>query len=133
MKITVTKEHIDKAIPRDSHHCMIADAIHDVMDVQFVLVDTQSIRYSVKGENLRYIHLTPLSVQRALIRFDQEKPIKPFTFILPPVHQTRKVGWMGQGRRKKINRNKRNYKKTGHPVNIVAYRERAFGLRNIPK
>lgn len=131
MKIHVTPARIDESTRRNSGHCMIADSLKDAIpDAQFILVDVQSIRYSIPGRQVRYLHLTPLKAQRAIIAFDRGKKVAPFSFTLPPVFSSRPMGWVGQARRKT---KRRQYTATGKNRLVVAYRERAFGLRNIPE
>lgn len=133
MKIKIDQKKIDNSIKKDSHHCMIADAIHEAIpNAQYILVDTQSIRYSIKGDNKRYCHLTPLTAQRNIIKWDRGEKVEPFEFTLPPVFSEREMGWAGQ---RKIKKNRKSYKtkKTGKKRLVVAYRERTFGLRNIPE
>lgn len=130
MNISITKEHIENGIARDSHHCMIADALKEAIpEAQYILVDLQSIRYSLPASKKRYVHLTPLKAQRALIKFDQGRSVKPFEFTLPAVFSERDMGWEGQ---RSPGAKRRKHKKTGKKRLIVAYRERAYGLRNIP-
>jgi hypothetical protein len=59
MRIIVRRNHIDEAIKNDSHHCMIHDAIKEYLGVQFISVDTQSIRFSDPATKERYVYLTP--------------------------------------------------------------------------
>ena len=132
MKIRVASEQIDTICRRDSHHCMIADSVKlAIPEAQYILVDVQSIRYTIPGKATRYCHLTPLTAQRAIVAFDRGKKVEPFTFTLPPVFSSRPSGWVGQANRKTNKRHK--YQSTGRKRLVVAYRERAFGLRNIPE
>lgn len=132
MKIHVAPKQIDTSCRRDSHHCMIADAVKvAIPDAQFILVDVQSIRYSIPGRQTRYCHLTPLSAQKAIIAFDRGKKVAPFSFTLPPVFSSRPMGWVGQANRS--GKKRHQYQPTGAKRLVVAYRERAFGLRNIPE
>jgi hypothetical protein len=132
MRIYVADEQIDTSCRRDSHHCMIADSVKvAIPEAQYILVDVQSIRYTIASQQIRYCHLTPLRVQRAIIAFDRGKKVEPFSFELPPVFSTRPAGWVGQANRKATKR--RKYPTTGRKRLVVAYRERAFGLRNIPE
>lgn len=131
MRIHISQELIDTAVRRDSRHCMIADGIKEAIPgAQYILVDLQSIRYSMPGEQKRYLHLTPLKAQRALIEFDRGKKVKPFSFTLPPVFSSRPTGWAGQSNRQGP---RKKYAPTGLKRQILAYRERAYGLRNIPR
>lgn len=133
MKITVTSAHIDQAIANDSRHCMVADALHTALpDARFVLVDLQTIRFSRPGERRRYTFLTPRLVQQNLLRFDQGQPVKPFTFTLPAVFTSRTMGWAGQRGDGASRAGKATtYRKTGKRRQVMAYRERKFGLRNM--
>jgi hypothetical protein len=75
----VTAEHIAAAVPRDSGHCMIADALRDAIpDAEFISVDLATIRWTDVNAGYRYIYLTPGAAQAALIDFDQGKTPEPF-------------------------------------------------------
>lgn len=81
--VIVTKELIDVSIRKDSSHCMIAEAVkHARPTAENVSVDLQSIRFSERKRELRYVYLTPRVAQRALIDFDQGDPVMPFEFWL---------------------------------------------------
>lgn len=81
--INVAEDVIDLAIPRDSGHCMIADAIQQaVPGAKRISVDVQTIRFTDPDQPFRYIYLTPRIVQQAIIQFDRGiKPV-PFSFAL---------------------------------------------------
>ena len=71
-RITVTRALIEEAVPHDSGHCMVADAIRDqVPGAHRIAVDLQTIRWSDTKAGKRYIFFTPPVVQRALLAFDQ--------------------------------------------------------------
>jgi hypothetical protein len=81
--IQVTQQHIDTATPKNSGHCMIADALKAAFpDAQSVAVDVQTIRWTDPAKSQRYIYLTPRSAQVALVRWDQGIVIEPFSFKL---------------------------------------------------
>ena len=81
--VEVTQEHIDTAIPSDSAHCMIADAIRAaVPQAKKIAVDLQAIRFTDPEKGQRYVYFTPTIGQDALIAFDEGTPIKPFSFTL---------------------------------------------------
>lgn len=81
--IRVSEAIIAEAVARDSNHCMIADAVKAALpNARFVAVDIQTIRYSDPKTKSRYIFLTPRSVQKAIIDFDQGDRPRPFQFIL---------------------------------------------------
>jgi hypothetical protein len=76
----VTAEHIDTAIPEDSAHCMIADALKAAMpEVRSVSVDLATIRFTDPKTCRRYIYLTPIPAQVALLDFDKGEKPEPFT------------------------------------------------------
>jgi hypothetical protein len=79
----VTQELIDLAMPRDSNHCMVADAVKSALPhVKAVSVDLATIRFTDPVKRQRYIYLTPIRVQKALIEFDQGVHFGEFTFRL---------------------------------------------------
>ena len=81
--ITVTEALIDAAIPLDSSHCMIADAIRATLPhARSIMVDLAAIRWSDPRVGKRYIYFTPGSVQDALLQFDYGVKPKPFRFTL---------------------------------------------------
>jgi len=149
MKIQVTQDHIDKATKRDSHHCMIADAIHDyVPEARYVLVDLQSIRWSDLENDKRHFYFTPINAQNAIIKFDRGQPVKPFEFTLTASVRTRNVNRKWTGRQRELNkiriRELRARKKRGmkskkaavdHEVLKRTYpsRFREFGVRRLSK
>jgi hypothetical protein len=81
--VSVTAELIERALPRDSGHCMIADAIKaTIPTAKAVTVDLASIRWTDPRAGKRYLYLTPPSVQEALLRFDNGIKPPPFRFGL---------------------------------------------------
>ncbi len=89
-RINITQEHIDESTKKDSSHCMIAEGIKDTIPgVTRVSVDLATIRYTHKGK--RMIYLTPRPAQIALLKFDQGKPLSPFTLRLGSPAQTIEV------------------------------------------
>jgi hypothetical protein len=83
IRIEVSQANIDKSMPRDSQHCMIADALLDrVKHAKSISVDIATIRFTDKKLGKRFIFLTPLVAQQALVDFDQGKTISPFSFNL---------------------------------------------------
>ncbi len=125
MKIKVTKHHIENGTRKDSHHCMIADAIHSAdPTAKYVLVDLQSIRWSNLETGQRYTALTPAIAQSKLIAFDTGKKVEPFMFTVHPI-TFRKVGWKANHPRSTLKKN-RSRRKTGKG-RVVKQRE--FGVR----
>ena len=83
IRVNVTKELIEAAIPLDSSHCMIADAIKvAVPEARSVIVDLAAIRWTNPREGKRYIYFTPGSVQDVLLQFDNGVKPRPFRFDL---------------------------------------------------
>jgi hypothetical protein len=85
--IEVSAKHIERAMERNSSHCMTADAIKEAIpDAKFICVDVQSIRFTRKG--LRYCFLTPRNCQEQIIHFDQGERdlIKPFVLRMRAAH-----------------------------------------------
>lgn len=88
--IKITEAEIQKAIPKDSGHCMIADAVKRIVPTaEHVAVDLQSIRWSDRKRGVRYTYLTPAIAQMALLRFDDGIKVEPFQFIVRKAHITR--------------------------------------------
>ena len=86
MKVNVTPELVERAVQRDSHHCMIAEAIK-AQNPHFknIVVDLQTIRWTNPRTGKRYICLTPEVAGTALVAFDQAEDIQPFSFYLRPL------------------------------------------------
>ena len=85
VRAPVTQEIIDSAVPRNSGHCILAEAVQAVRpDARFVAVDLQTIRFSEGGK--RYVYLTPRTGIKALIDFDQGVKPEPFVLNLRNAH-----------------------------------------------
>ncbi len=70
--LEITEELIADAIPRDSSHCLWAEAVTAAYpDAQRVSVDIQTIRFTDPKRGQRYTYLTPRTAQIALVQFDQ--------------------------------------------------------------
>jgi hypothetical protein len=83
VEVTVTDALIDKAIPSNSGHCMIAEAIKaSVPHAKAVTVDLISIRWTDPREGKRYIYFTPPGAQAALLEFDNGLKPEAFRFLL---------------------------------------------------
>jgi hypothetical protein len=81
--IEVTQELIDNATKSDSGRCMIADAIKATFPTfKSVLVDLQSIRFSDPKTQTRRVYWTTRQCQQALVDFDDDLDIEPFSFRL---------------------------------------------------
>ncbi len=139
MKISVTEKNITTACERDSHHCMVADAIRDqIKNAQYILVDVQSIRWSDPDKGIRYTYLTPPVVQQQIIKFDQGKALKPFGFALnapvtvrPMIHVKDHDPVVIKRARAKYEKKRKASRQSGRQMvraNIPS-REREFGVR----
>lgn len=88
LDVKVTQRQIDTAVPANSGHCMIADAVKEAFTEKFkrkplaVSVDLQTIRLSDKKTGKRFIYLTPVVAQRGLLQFDQGITPTEFNFRL---------------------------------------------------
>ena len=83
--LVITRELIESGIPRDSGHCVIADAVAAaVPNAKYISVDLQTIRFSNTVKERRYTYLTPRRGQEHLVAFDQggADALEPFTLVL---------------------------------------------------
>lgn len=87
--VIVTEDIIEAAIPRDSSHCMIAEAIKKAFPgARNVSVDLQTIRFTDPEKPLRYTYLTPRPAAVALVNFDSGEKPEPFAVRLHGAHVT---------------------------------------------
>lgn len=82
MRIVIERRHITNAKRKDSHHCMIADAIKDYLGAHYISVDTQAIKFSDPATKERYTYLTPGRAQHEILRWDKGIEVQPFSFEL---------------------------------------------------
>jgi hypothetical protein len=93
MKIIIESEQIALAVIKNSHRCMIAEAIRrQVSHATHIIVDLQSIRWTDEVEGIRYFYFTPPTAQEALLAFDAGLPVQPFEFELRKPAQIRPQG-----------------------------------------
>ncbi len=132
IRLHVDQTHIDNAEVRNSHHCMIADALKDALpDAKFISVDLQSIRFSIFEQNrykeervgIRYFYFTPTLAQIALLKFDQGKKLRPFEFTMRS-GITKWIRW-----HEKKEKTKRSHARKGTAKHRVIKKERQFGIR----
>lgn len=91
--VDVAQTTIDRSEQADSSHCMIADAVRAaVPEAESVSVDLVTIRFTDRAKRQRYIYLTPLRVQQALVDFDQGRHNEPFKFMLAKAVQVVEAG-----------------------------------------
>ena len=132
IRLHVDQHHIDNAEVKNSHHCMIADALREAIpEARFISVDLQSIRFSVFDENrfreervgVRYFYFTPTIAQVALLKFDQGKKLRGFDFTMRS-GTTKLIRW-----NKKKDKVKRSHAKKGTAKHRIVKKEREFGIR----
>jgi hypothetical protein len=127
IRIHVDDEHIANAQRKNSHRCMIADALKTAIpEAKFISVDLQSIRFSLLEEKTRYFYFTPTLAQHAILQYDKGKKLRGFDFT------------MREGIRKRILPPKADKTKRRHDVNKgvrkhIVRKEREFGIRMFEK
>lgn len=127
-KIAVKKHHIENAIERSSQHCMIADAIQEqIPEARYILVDLQSIRFTLKDKKKRYTFLTPPEAQERIIRFDRgDRSLKGFFFSL---HHPARVKNMNTDRSGPSGHPRKRKKGPQRPKRSKLKIVREFGIR----
>lgn len=90
LQIDVSTTIIATALPANSGHCMVSDAVKEAAvkkgwRIGKVLTDLQTIRFTDLAKKTRYICFTPRAAQLALLAFDQGVKPEPFGFHLRPV------------------------------------------------
>jgi len=105
MRVCVSEEVIAKALPANSGHCMISDAVALAAKgkgwkIGKVLTDLQTIRFTDLRAKRRLVCFTPRVGQLALLAFDQGKKPEPFEFRLKPVQVIEGHG--NAGRKRKV-------------------------------
>lgn len=138
MKVCVTKAHIENGVEKDSHHCMIADAVKAACPTAtFIMVDLQTVRFTDSEKKKRFIYLTPPIAQQNLLRFDLGKGVAPFAFSLTApakVRAMRSANAATPKRRRQLKAADKRYRAKKYAY-LAANRarnhqkEREFGLR----
>ena len=95
MQIDVKEKHIKDGRNRNSRACMIVQAIIEACAARGIKAenphaDLQTLRFSDLDRGQRYVYLTPQTVQRAIVAWDQAanekldplEVVSPFTFRL---------------------------------------------------
>jgi len=83
LKLEITSELIQDAVPRDSSHCLWAEAVKAAFpDASRISVDLQTIRFTDPKKGLRHTYLTPRTCQIALVQFDQGILPEPHSVVL---------------------------------------------------
>lgn len=134
MRVRIRKEHVESAVRKNAHHCMIAEAIREeIPNATAVLVDLQSIRWSDPNSGVRYFYLTPPEAQQALLRFDEGQPVAPFNIELRRPAMIRPVAYRPQGPAapKAVQRRQVKVAPANRMVRRVQSAEREFGVRKL--
>ncbi len=76
--ITVTQKHINKGIQTDAQECPIAKALRTA-GLRNVSVSGMSVYF---GKGWKRTAELPKRARNFIKKFDNEKPVKPFTFRL---------------------------------------------------
>jgi hypothetical protein len=120
MKVVITETDIRLAVKKNSHRCMIAEAIRrDINHAIRVVVDLQSIRWTDDQAGIRYFFFTPPVAQEALLAFDEGRLVKPFEFELRKPAQIRPQGFtasMIRSRDKELERKDRGRTRRSAPT-----------------
>lgn len=126
VELNVTAKLIDTGTRRDSHGCMIADAVNEQIPwAKYITVDTQSVRFTDTKAGRRFIYLTPPRAQKAILDYDSGKHVRPFRMTL------------SQGYTKRMRVRDPGYKEissrhyTRDPNRVMPSRYREFGLRQL--
>lgn len=91
--LVVTDEIINASIPRDSSHCVWADAIKAAVPTATrISVDLQTMAFTDPVSKRRYVYLTPARAQVDLVKFDQGIRPEPCVLMLGKPAQIRKSG-----------------------------------------
>lgn len=134
LRIHVEGHHIENAQRKNSHHCMIADAIKDALpEAKYISVDLQSIRFTLfdetryreEGIGIRYQYFTPTIAQHAILKFDQGVKVREFEFTARTGIK-KNVPWPHTKKPDKVKR--RHDISKGIRKHIVK-KEREFGIR----
>jgi len=90
VEVDITQELIDRAIRAHSAQCVVAVGIaRKLPDATRIDVDLRSIRFTRK--EIRYVFLTPPSIQQYIVDFDAGDKIFPFRFRLQRPHEYKTV------------------------------------------
>lgn len=132
IRIHIEQHNIDNAEKKNSHRCMIADAIKEAIpDAKFISVDLQSIRFSIldetryreEGVGVRYFYFAPTLAQVALLKFDQGKKVRPISFTMRS-GTSKQIPWP-----KEKSKDKRRTRKSKGVRKFIVRKEREFGIR----
>lgn len=135
MKINVTSDSIAMGDCKSPQRCMIAVAIRQFdPSITYVSVRTNGItitRRRKAGEGTRQHWSVPIKAARAIIQFDQEQTIKPFSFESKLIDEVRIPAVSAkQAKANKLHTQKTRAKMSaaGIPAKVYAPRLRVAGV-----
>jgi hypothetical protein len=85
MKINVTTKHIKMGVPEETDACPIAHAVREAIEKTCLksLVKDREICVESGGIAVGSLFMTtPQKVDDFIEKFDDKKPVKPFSFVL---------------------------------------------------
>jgi hypothetical protein len=85
MKINVTAKHIKMGVPSEADSCPIAHAVREAVNKSCLKTLLKDKRICVNESEITVGSLTMMPPQKAvkfIETFDEEKPVKPFSFNL---------------------------------------------------
>ena len=83
--VRVTQRHINEAVKKNAHQCMLAEAIRDAYGDDRCLyahVDMTAMRFSDPERDRQFLYFHSHKTLTALLAFDQGRLVKPFEFDL---------------------------------------------------
>ncbi len=96
IRVDITDNRIAESVRRSSSHCMIAEAIKEMLpDAKRVLVDLYFASFTDEKRNLRFIYHLPRQAQLSLIDFDAGRVPEPFSFTLQKAAHIRRTDRRG--------------------------------------
>ena len=94
LKVNVSQAEIDMAVPSNSKHCMISDALkrHYGRRISNVVTDKEATAFTERKTGRRYKFALPPLARAALLQFDNGERVTPFTFCARnPIVRERKA------------------------------------------
>lgn len=129
--IDVTAADISLAKQRESMRCVVSMAIaRQVVGAENVMVDIATVRWTDRPNRLRLAYVTPASVARYVLAFDQGHNIGPFRFRLDHLAWTRPMRSRSDPKRW---RNEDSGRSTDEPPRTRLLTHRRFGIRSVPE
>jgi len=130
--VPVSSKLIANAVRKDSHRCMIRDALKQrIPKAQRIRVDLQSVRFTDPDTNTRYKYFTPLPGQQALVNFDQGKVQRPFTLTLKDGVKESVARATPRGKTTKRASSRKSRAATTSKQPTLSTKERQYGLCNL--